>query len=74
MDNAVVGYMYKSKELRVVANDRLRFCYHIARAIMENNSVTVSGEELKALVKSNTNADEFVLETFREKFFQSSTH
>jgi len=72
--SAVVGYMYKAKGLLVVANDRLRYCYHIARAIIENNSVTVSEEELEALLKSNPKADDFVQETFRGKFFQSGVH
>ena len=72
--SAVVGYMYKAKGLCVVANDRLRYCYHITRAIIENNSVTVSGEELDALLKSNSKADEFVEKTFRGKFFQSGVH
>ena len=40
--SAVVGYIYKQKGLRVVCNDRLRYCYHTARAIIENNSVTLS--------------------------------
>ena len=72
--SAVVGYMYKAKGLRVVANDRLRYCYHIARAIIENNSVTVSDEELEALLKSNPKAGDFVEKTFRGKFFQSGVH
>ena len=36
--SAVVAYMYKTKGLAVVANDRLRFCHHAARAIIENRS------------------------------------
>jgi len=72
--SAVVGYMYKTKGLRVLANDRLRYCYHIARAIIENNSVTLSDEEIEALLKSNAKAGDFVQETFRGKFFQSGVH
>ena len=72
--SAVVGYMYKAKGLRVFANDRLHYCYHIATAIIENNSVTVSDEELDALLKSNPKAGDFVQETFRGKFFQSGIH
>ena len=33
--SAVVAYMYKTKGLKVMANDRLRYCYHAARAIIE---------------------------------------
>ena len=31
--SAVVGYMFKTKALRVVANDRLRSAFHTARAL-----------------------------------------
>ena len=72
--SAVVGYMYKAKGLRVVANDRLRYCYHIARAIIENNSVTVSDEELENLLEANPKAGDFVEKTFHGKFFQSGVH
>ncbi len=72
--SAVVGYMYKAKGLRVVTNDRLRYCYHIARAIIENNSITVSEKEIDALLKSNSKAGDFVQNTFRGKFFQSGVH
>ena len=72
--SAVVGYMYKAKGLRVVVNDRLRYCYHIARGLIENNSVTISEDELDALLKTNPKAGDFVQETFRSKFFQSGVH
>ena len=80
--SAVVGYMYKTKGLRVFANDRLRYCYHIARVIIKNNSVTLSDDEIEALIKSNAKAGDprfhegklFVQKTFRGKFFQSGVH
>ncbi len=72
--SAVVGYMYKQKGLRVVCNDRLRYCHHIARAIVENQKVTLSEDDLKALLKTNPKAGSFVQETFRGKFFQIGVH
>ncbi len=48
--SAVVAYMYKSKGLRVVTNDRLHYCHHIARAIIENSSITLSEDEIKLYV------------------------
>lgn len=44
--SAVVVYMYKKQGLRVVANDRLRFAYHIARSITENGSVTLTDRDI----------------------------
>ena len=32
--SAAVAYMYKTKGLRVLANDRLRYCHHAARGIL----------------------------------------
>ena len=33
---------YKTKGLEVAANDRLRYCYHTARAIIENRNARLS--------------------------------
>ena len=44
--SAVVAYMYKSKGLRVFANDHLRYCHHAARAIIENSSTRLSEGDL----------------------------
>ncbi len=41
--SAVVAYMYKTKGLKVIANDRLRYCYHIARTIIDNNNEHLPG-------------------------------
>jgi len=51
--SAVVAYMYKTKGLRVLANDRLRYCHHAARAIIENDKVRLSDEDLEALLADN---------------------
>ena len=40
--SAVVGYMYKTKGLRVVANDRLRFAWHTARGSAPGSTWTRS--------------------------------
>ena len=39
---------YKTKGLEVAANDRLRYCYHTARAIIENRNA-----RLRAGAKTN---------------------
>ena len=45
--SAVVAYMYKTKGLRVLANDRLRYCYHAARAIIENRNLCLADDDLE---------------------------
>ena len=47
--SSVVGYMYKTHGLGVQASDRLAYCNHIARAIVENDSTTLSDEEIDAV-------------------------
>jgi len=69
-----MGYMYKQKGLRVICNDRLRYCWHIARAIVENQKVTLSEDDLSMLLQENKKAGTFIQETFRGKFFQSGVH
>lgn len=72
--SAVVSYMYKTKGLRVVANDRLRYSYHAARAIVENKSVRISEDELAALLADNPKAGTFVQDNFKGIFFAKGVH
>ncbi|MCE5322390.1 DNA adenine methylase [bacterium] len=72
--SAVVAYMYKTKGLRVVANDRLHYSYHAARAIIENNSVRIDQEELDALLANNSKAGTFVRDNFKGLFFADGVH
>ena len=72
--SAVVAYMYKTKGLAVVANDRLRFCYHTARAIIENKSVRLSEEDIEALIADNPKAGSFVRDHFKGIFFARGVH
>ena len=72
--SAVVAYMYKTKGLAVTANDRLRFCHHAARAIIENKSVRLSDEDLEALLSDNPKAGTFVRDHFKGIFFARGVH
>lgn len=72
--SAVVAYMYKTKGLRVVANDRLHYCHHAARAIIENSGVRISQEELDALLVDNPEAGTFVRDNFKGLFFADGVH
>jgi len=67
--SAVVAYMYKTKGLQVTANDRLRYCHHAAKAIIENNSVRLSEDEIEALLADNAKAGSFVQVNLKGFFF-----
>jgi len=72
--SSVVSYMFKKQGLRVIANDRLRFSWHVARAIIENDSVTLSEKEIDNLLQPNPKADDFVTRTFKDKYFRKGVH
>lgn len=72
--SSVVAYMYKSKGLAVQTNDRLRFAYHAARAIIENKSTTLSEADIEALLEENPKAGNFVQENFKGLFFGKGVH
>lgn len=72
--SAVVGYMYKSKGLCVLANDRLRYSHHAAKAIIENNSTRLSETEIEELLSDNAKAGTFVHDNFKGIFFAKGVH
>ena len=72
--SSVVGYMYKTHGLGVQASDRLAYCHHIARAIVENDSTTLSDEEIDALVADNPKAKDFVRKHFKGIYFEPGVH
>ena len=77
--SAVVGCMFKTKGLCVVANDRLRYAFRTARAIIENKSARISDEEMQTLLADlpsprlrqagNPKAGDFVQKTFKGIYF-----
>jgi adenine-specific DNA-methyltransferase len=72
--SGVVAYMYKSKGLSVIANDRLHYCYHAARAIIENSETRLTQEELDALLADSPKAGTFVRDNFKGLFFADGVH
>lgn len=71
---ATLSYMYKSKGLRVVSNDRLHYCHHIAKAIIENNFVRLSDDDINQLIHPNSNVGTFVRDTFKGLYFGKGVH
>jgi adenine-specific DNA-methyltransferase len=69
--SSVVGYMYKTKGLAVQSFDRLAYCHHIARAIVENDGVTLSEEEIESLLAENGKARDFVRKHFAGVYFEN---
>jgi adenine-specific DNA-methyltransferase len=72
--SAVVAYMFKTKGLRVTANDRLHYCHHAARAIIENRATRISDADLEMLLGDNPKAGSFVQDNFKGIFFAKGVH
>ena len=72
--SGVVGYMFKQKGLKVQSNDRLRYSYHTARAIIENGGTTLSDSEVESLLKPNSKAGTFVRDHFKDTFYSDDVN
>ena len=67
---SAVGYHFKVKGKQVIANDFLKFNYHIGRALIENKNVTLTTKDINFLLQKNTVADNFIEKTFTGVFFE----
>lgn len=67
---SVVGHYFKNKGKKVIANDFLKFNYHIGKALIENNKVTLTERDIKLLLSKNNKADNLIERTFTNVFFE----
>ena len=67
-----VGYAIKRTGVRVYANDFLNFCFHTARATVENNSTMLAEEDVGKLLRPNASAPTFVRDTYKDLFFDET--
>jgi len=67
----VVSYFMKSHGKRVITNDFMTFSYLMSKAIIENNDITVSDDELMFLLE-NENQNSYVSTTFDGLYFSDT--
>lgn len=67
--SGVVGYMLKSHGKSVVSNDYMAMSSTFAKAMIENNEVTLSQVEALALLEPKKPIDRFVETTFQGLYF-----
>lgn len=67
--SGVVGYMLKSHGKAVVSNDYMAMSATFAKAMIENNDVTLSQDEALALLERKMPVDRFVQTTFKDLYF-----
>lgn len=67
--SGVVSYMFKTQNKQVFSNDYMAFSANIAKALVENNHVTLTNEDLEIILNEDTSTDNFVSETFKDLYF-----
>lgn len=67
--SGVVGYMFKAQGKKVVTNDHMHMSQTFAKAMIENNSVTLDIEKARTLMQKNIDSDKFVQRTFKGLYF-----
>lgn len=67
--SGVVGYMFKSQGKAVVSNDYMSFSNVFAKAMLENNTDTLSADEAQELLLPRSKSDGFVEKTFAGLYF-----
>lgn len=72
--SGVVAYTLKELGKQVTANDFLNFASTIAKAVVENNSVTISATDIEAILSPQLRDYRFVRETFRGLYFSEQDH
>lgn len=67
--SGIVGYMFKTYNKRVLSNDYMAMSATFAKAMIENNSITLSEKDIKNLLNSEVKTDKFVSTTFKDLYF-----
>lgn len=68
--SGVVSYMMKTQNKTVISNDYMAMCAVFAKAMIENNDVTLPQEEALALLDTRKPTDRFVEQTFKGLYFE----
>lgn len=67
--SGIVGYMFKAQGKQVISNDYMAMSAVFTKALIENNSITLSEKEAEALLIKHKESDHFVQKTFKDLYF-----
>ena len=67
--SGIVGYMFKSHGKTVISNDYMAMSATFTKAMVENNTVTLSIEEAEKLLIKQGEIDHFVSDTFKDLYY-----
>lgn len=67
--SGIVGYMFKAQGKAVISNDYMAMSATFAKAMIENNCVTLPLHEAEQLLINNHDSDSFVSKTFKGLYY-----
>jgi len=67
--SGAVSYMFKQYGKQVYSNDFMHFAYYFAKALIENNEIVLSANDVDGLMKPNRKAGRFISQTFAGLYF-----
>lgn len=67
--SGVVSYMFKAQGKEVFSNDYMAFPAVFTQALVENNTVVLSAEDIALLLDTSVETDDFVTKTFAGLYF-----
>ena len=67
--SSVVGYKMKDLGLKVLSNDLFKFNYYIAKAVVGNNNIKLSEDDIKMLLSENKEKSDFIEKEFTDLFY-----
>jgi DNA adenine methylase len=70
--SGIVGYMFKAQGKKIVSNDHMHMSHTFAKALIENNAVTLDLEKVKRILSKNPKSDKFVQKTFKGLYFTNA--
>lgn len=70
--SSAVGYMLKSHGKTVISNDYMAMSATFAKAMIENNDITLTADEALALLEPRKPVDRFVETTFQGLYFSDN--
>lgn len=67
--SGIVGYMFKTLGKNVICNDYMAMSAMFTKAMVENNTVTLTWEDAMNLLTEHKESDHFVAKTFKGLYF-----
>lgn len=64
-----VGYMFKCQGKSVISNDFLQYSYHIANALVANNTDFLTEEDVLMLLEPDPEREDFIQRIFQNLYF-----